>query len=60
MDELFHRTKTPSRPNAFHNLTAHYNGFYYAVKKTHEVELVILKSLDDDHNQILRLFPRLE
>ncbi len=46
--------------NAFHNLTAHYNGFYYAREKTHEVELVILKSLDDDHNQILRLFPRLD
>jgi len=46
--------------NAFHNLTAHYNGFYYAREKTHEVELVILKSLDDDHNQILRLFPKLD
>src|SRR5258706_3219429 len=45
--------------NAYNNLSAHENGFYYAREKTHEVELVILKSLDDDHNQILRLFPRL-
>jgi len=46
--------------NAFHNLAAHYNGFYYAREKNHDVEKVILKSLDDDHNQILRLFARLD
>ena len=46
--------------NAFHNLTAHFNGYYYALEKTHEVEKIILKSLDDDHNQILRLFPKLD
>ena len=44
----------------YHNLTAHYNGYYYAREKTREVEKVILKSLDDDHNQILRLFPKLD
>ena len=46
--------------NAFHNLTAHFNGYYYALEKTHEVEKIILKSLDDDHNQVLRLFPKLD
>ena len=46
--------------NIYHNLTAHYNGYYYAREKTHEVERVILKSLDDDPNQILRLFPKLD
>jgi len=35
--------QTPSRQTLFHNLTAHYNGFYYGREKTHEVELVILK-----------------
>lgn len=46
--------------NVFHNLTAHYNGYYYAREKTYEVEKIILKSLDDDPNQILRLFPKLD
>lgn len=46
--------------NVYHNLTAHFNGYYYALEKTHEVEAVILKSLDDDHNQVLRLFPKLD
>ena len=46
--------------NVYHNLTAHFNGYYYALEKTHEVETVILKSLDDDHNQVLRLFPKLD
>ena len=46
--------------NVYHNLTAHFNGYYYALEKTHEVEAIILKSLDDDHNQVLRLFPKLD
>ncbi len=46
--------------NVYHNLTAHFNGYYYAVEKTREVENTILKSLDDDHNQVLRLFPKLD
>ena len=46
--------------NVYHNITAHFNGYYYALEKTHEVEAVILKSLDDDHNLVLRLFPKLD
>ena len=46
--------------NLYHNLTAHFNGYYYALEKTREVEKVILKSVDDDHNQVLRLFPKLD
>ena len=44
----------------FHNTTAHFNGYFYAREKTHEVEKAILKSLDDDPNQILRLYPKLD
>jgi tetratricopeptide (TPR) repeat protein len=44
----------------FHNMTAHYNGFYYAREESRQVEKTILKSLDDDHNQILWLFPKLD
>lgn len=46
--------------NIYHNTTAHFNGYYYAKEKTLEVEKIILKSLDDDPNQILRLFPKLD
>lgn len=46
--------------NAYHNLTAHFNGYFYAHEETKAVEALILKSLDDDHNQILKLFPKLD
>ncbi len=46
--------------NIYHNLTAHYNGYYYAREKTLEVEKIILKSMDDDPTQVLRLFPKLD
>lgn len=46
--------------NVYHNLTAHYNSYYYAHEKTREVETVIARSLDDDPNQILRLFPKID
>ena len=46
--------------NAYHNLTAHFNGYFYAREETKTVEGLILKSLDDDHNQILKLFPTLD
>jgi len=46
--------------NIYHNTTAHFNGYFYAKEKTREVEKIILKSLDDDPTQILRLFPKLD
>lgn len=46
--------------NIYHNASAHFNGYFYALEKTREVQKVILKSLDDDHNQILRLFPKID
>ncbi|MGC4023115.1 MAG: hypothetical protein QM734_14795 [Cyclobacteriaceae bacterium] len=44
----------------FHNTTAHFNGYFYAKEGALEVEQLILKSLDDDHNKILLLYPRLD
>jgi tetratricopeptide (TPR) repeat protein len=44
----------------YHDLTAHFNGYFYAREKAEEVEKAILKSLDDDPNQVLLLFPRLD
>ena len=52
--------QTTVTSNLYHNLTSHYNGYYYAREKIGEVELTIQKSLDDDHNQILRLYPKLD
>ncbi|MBI3482518.1 MAG: hypothetical protein HY015_06015, partial [Bacteroidetes bacterium] len=46
--------------NIYHNLTAHYNGYFYAKEGVREVEKMILKSIDDDHSKILLLFPRLD
>ncbi|MEQ9592833.1 MAG: tetratricopeptide repeat protein [Cyclobacteriaceae bacterium] len=46
--------------NAYHNVTAHFNSYYYAKEIIKEVEETILGSLDDDHNQILRLSPKLD
>jgi tetratricopeptide (TPR) repeat protein len=46
--------------NFFHNLTAHYNAYFYAKEGAKEVEALILKSLDDDHNKILLLYPHLD
>jgi tetratricopeptide (TPR) repeat protein len=52
--------QTSITSNIFHNTTAHFNGYFYAREKAGEVEKVILKSLDDDHNMILRLYPKLD
>ncbi len=46
--------------NFFHNMTARFNGYFYAKEGALEVEKLILKSLDDDHNKILLLYPRLD
>ncbi|MFZ9980453.1 MAG: hypothetical protein ACO3FI_00330 [Cyclobacteriaceae bacterium] len=46
--------------NIYHNLTAHFNGYYYANEGVRNVEATILKSLDDDHNLLLHLYPKLD
>ncbi|QOI96606.1 MAG: tetratricopeptide repeat protein [Flammeovirgaceae bacterium] len=45
---------------AFHNTTAHYNGYYYALEEVTKVEQAIQRNHRDDYNQILWLFPRLD
>lgn len=42
---------------AYHNLTAHYNGYYYAREEIAKIEETIRKSHVDDYNRILRIFP---
>jgi len=41
----------------YHNLTAHYNGYFYAEVEIKKVEEAILTANIDDYNRILRLFP---
>lgn len=52
--------QTSVTSNIFHNTTAHFNGYFYAREKAIEVEKTILKSLDDDPNMVLRLFPKID
>lgn len=42
---------------AFHNLAAHYNGYFYAREEIKTIEETIRKSHVDDYNRILRIFP---
>ncbi len=45
---------------AFHNLASHYNGYFYAEEEMTKVELGYVKSMTDDYNRILRLYPALD
>lgn len=42
---------------AFHNTTAHYNGYFYARGEIDKVEKTIREAQVDDYNRILWLFP---
>jgi tetratricopeptide (TPR) repeat protein len=42
---------------AYHNTTAHFNGYWYANEEIRKIETTILKSQADDYNRILRLYP---
>lgn len=44
---------------AFHNTTAHYNGYFYAREEIMAIEKTILTS-QDDYNSILPLYPMLD
>jgi len=46
--------------NFYHNMTARFNGYFYAKEGVREVDKLFLKTLDDDHTKILLLFPRLD
>lgn len=45
---------------AYHNATAHYNGYFYAKEEIREVEQKLWESMTDDYNKILRLYPKLD
>lgn len=45
---------------AYHNTTAHFNGYYYAREELKKIEAERWASLQNDYNRILRLFPLLD
>ncbi|HKZ36292.1 MAG TPA: tetratricopeptide repeat protein [Chryseolinea sp.] len=45
---------------AYHNATAHYNGYYYAKDEIEKIEKLHWETLNDDYNKILRLYPKLD
>lgn len=42
---------------AYHNTTAHFNGYYYALQEISKIEDIILTSHIDDYNRILMIYP---
>lgn len=45
---------------AYHNITAHYNGYWYANEGIRKIEQTIRDNHVDDYNNVLRLFPPLD
>ena len=45
---------------AFHNTTAHYNGYFYAKEEIAKIEKTIQDGQRDDFNYILQLYPTLD
>ncbi len=44
----------------YHNITSHYNGYFYSLGEITKIEQTILKSQSDDYNRVLKLFPALD
>ena len=53
-------TSTSWSSKAFHNTTAHYNGYFYAKDEIEKIEKGNLSAQADDYNYTLRLFPQLD
>ncbi|HEY3405058.1 MAG TPA: tetratricopeptide repeat protein [Ohtaekwangia sp.] len=45
---------------AYHNTTAHFNGYFYANEELEKIDKTIWSSMVDDYNKILRLYPALD
>jgi tetratricopeptide (TPR) repeat protein len=45
---------------AYHNTTAHYNGYWYAREELDKIDKDIWAAYEDDYNRILRLYPPLD
>lgn len=45
---------------AFHNTTAHYNGYFYALEEITKIEKTIWDARVDNFNNVLKLYPALD
>src|SRR5688572_5074436 len=45
---------------AYHNTTAHFNGYFYANEEIQKIEKTVWSAMVDDYNKILRLYPPLD
>jgi tetratricopeptide (TPR) repeat protein len=45
---------------AFHNTTAHFNGYFYAREEIAKIETSIIKAQADNYNEILSLYPAID
>jgi tetratricopeptide (TPR) repeat protein len=45
---------------AYHNTTAHFNGYFYAREELQKIEETIRQSQVDDYNRVLMLFPSID
>lgn len=41
-------------------MASHYNGYFYALEEITKVETGYIKGMKDDHNRVLRLYPKLD
>ncbi|MEQ8925990.1 MAG: tetratricopeptide repeat protein [Fulvivirga sp.] len=44
----------------YHNTTARYNAYYYAKKRIKEVEAILKENYDNDYNNILKIYPKID
>ncbi|MTI38866.1 methyltransferase [Fulvivirga lutimaris] len=44
----------------YHNTTARYNAYFYAKKRIKEIEAVLKENVDNDYNNILRIYPEID
>lgn len=44
----------------YHNTTARYNAYFYAKKRIKEIEAILKENIDNDYNNILRIYPEID
>lgn len=44
----------------YHNTTARYNAYFYAKGRIQEVEQIVKESRDNDYNNVLKLYPKID
>ena len=45
---------------SYHNTTARYNAYFYAKKRIKEIEAILKENVDNDYNNIFRIYPEID